>query len=84
MTCNSTRGVDCEEFFNNLVTQIAEYQSDTQPFIICGDFYTRCADIPDHIQGVDDLPPRDVIDWSVNNYGDPFKHHFLTSVLLYC
>ena len=54
---NSTRGVDFEEFFNNLVTQVAEYQSDTQPFIICGDFNARCADIPDHIEGVDDLPP---------------------------
>ena len=76
---NYTRGVDCEEFFNNPVTQIAEYQSDTQPFIRCGDFNARCADIPDHIEGVDDLPPRDVIDWSVNNYGDPFCE-FLTSV----
>ena len=54
---NSTRGVDSEEFLNNLVTQIAEYQSDTQPFLICGDFNARCADIPDHIEGVDDLPP---------------------------
>ena len=63
------------------MTQIAEYQSDSQPLIICGDFNARCANIPDHIEGVDDLPPppRDVIDWSVNNYGDPFCE-FLTSV----
>ena len=45
-------GVDCEDFFNNLVTQIAEYQSDSQPFIICGDFNARCADISHHIEGV--------------------------------
>ena len=48
-----------------------EYQNEGD-VIICGDFNSRCGDEPDYIQGVDNVPPREVIDGKINPYGQLF------------
>ena len=67
----STRNVDAEQFFNNLLTKIYMYQNEGI-FYICGDFNSRCANKTDYIEGVDDLPERAVVDFKDNAYGDVF------------
>ncbi|CAG2223097.1 unnamed protein product [Mytilus edulis] len=59
---NSTRQVDKDVFFDTLITQVYEHQN-SGPFFICGDFNSRCGDENDYIVGVDDLCPRDVVDF---------------------
>ncbi|CAG2205739.1 unnamed protein product [Mytilus edulis] len=51
---NSTRQVDKDVFFDTLITQVYEHQN-SGPFLICGDFNSRCGDENDYIVGVDDL-----------------------------
>ena len=41
-------------------------------FYICGDFNSRCANKTDYIEGVDNLPERDVMNFKDNAYGDVF------------
>ncbi len=52
------------------MTQIYMYQGAGQYFI-CG--------LPDYIEGIDDVPSRNVVDHGVNRYGDLFLD-FLTDV----
>lgn len=40
--------------------------------IICGDFNSRIGDMPDYIEGVDDVTDRNVVDYNKNAYGDFF------------
>ena len=40
--------------------------------IICGDFYARCADECDDIEGVDNVPPHEALDEQYNAYGYQF------------
>ena len=61
----STRNVDAEQFFNNLLTKIYMYQNEGI-FYICGDFNSRCASKTDYVEGVNDLPERDVVDFKDN------------------
>ncbi|CAG2252849.1 unnamed protein product [Mytilus edulis] len=75
---NSTRQVDKDVFFDTLITQVYEHQN-SGPFLICGDFNSRCGDENDYIVGVDDLCPRDVVDFKRNSYGNTFID-FLVSV----
>ena len=39
-------------------------------FSICGDFNARCADFQDVIAGVDNIPERQVIDFTANKHGE--------------
>ena len=49
-TVNSSRPVDCDEYFIELMKKVYEYQKDGE-IIICGDFNARCADECNYIGG---------------------------------
>ena len=42
------------------------------PFFMCGDFNSRCGNLPDYIVGVDDIPERKIIDQKINKFGEHF------------
>ena len=46
-----------------------DYQNDGD-VIICGDFNSRCGDESDYIEGVDNIPQREVLDYKLNPYGE--------------
>ena len=68
---NSSYNVNANEFFNNLLIQVSQYQ-DIAEFYICGDFNARCGDMADFIEGVDQLPERQITDLTLNAYSDLF------------
>jgi exonuclease III len=72
---NSTRAVNPVEFYDTLLTGIYEQQDDGVIYI-CGDLNSRCGDMLDFIVGVDDVPERDVVDFTTNKYG-PILSEFL-------
>ena len=49
--------------------QVYEYQN-CGKIIICGDFNSRIGEESDYIEGVDNIPIRQVIDTTSNKYGD--------------
>jgi len=51
---HSARAVNVNEFLDSLMTKI---------------YTIRCAEIPDYVEGIDDLPDRLVIDFGHNTYG---------------
>ena len=57
------RYVNVDEFFDTLLTKIYQYQGMGQ-YYICGDFNSRLGDLVDYIEGVDEVPPRDILDFS--------------------
>ena len=73
----STRNVDAEEYFETLLSQVYCYQD--KLMFICGDFNSRLADIPDFIEGVDEVPERDVIDFRNNAHGMKMIDFLLSS-----
>ena len=48
-------------------------------FYLCGDFNSRIGDMDDFITGVDVLTERDVIDYTVNSYGEIFCEFLLNA-----
>ena len=68
---NSSRQVDANTFFDNLLTGLYEYQNLGKLFI-CGDFNSRCGDDDDFITGIDSVCKRDVLDYTSNRYGQLF------------
>ena len=56
----STRHVDAETFYCNLLEQVYAYQNMGQMFI-CGDLNSRVGTDTDYIEGVDDMRPRDIL-----------------------
>ena len=66
--CIQCTCVHAEAFFTDLMTKVYEYQNEGD-IIICGDFNARCGDESDYIEGVDNVPPREVIDHKLNSYG---------------
>ena len=73
---NSSRQIDAQSFYDCLLTSYYKYQNDGELFI-CGDFNSRCGDMQDFIEGVDDIECRRIVDFNVNTYG-----HFLIDFLL--
>ena len=73
---NSSRQIDAQSFYDCLLTSVYRYQNDGELFI-CGDFNSRCGDMQDFIEGVDDIEYRKVLDYSINTYG-----HFLIDFLI--
>ena len=73
---NSSRQIDAQRFYDCLLANIYEYQNHGRIFI-CGDFNSRCGDMVDFIEGIDDLGYRETIDFNVNKYG-----HLLIEFLL--
>lgn len=51
--------------------KVYEYQNDGH-LIVCGDLNARVGQESDYIEGVDDVKPREVIDDTINRYGDHF------------
>ena len=66
---NSSRQFNVDSFYDHLLTCVYEYQNDGYIYI-CGDFNSRCGELDDFIIGVDVLPQRKVIDFTLNNYGE--------------
>ena len=66
---NSSRQVDAEQFYAELMKQVYQYQK-CGKIIICGDFNSRIGEESDYIEGVDNIPVRDVIDATSNKHGD--------------
>jgi len=68
---NSSRYFDVNTFYEQLLMDIFKYQNDGLVFI-CGDFNSRCGRLHDYISGVDVLPERNTVDFTVNSYGELF------------
>ena len=66
---NSSRQVDAEQFYAELMKQVYQYQNYGKT-IICGDFNSRTGDESVYIEGVDTIPVRQVIDTTLNKHGD--------------
>ena len=66
---DSSRNIDANEFFDQHICQIHQYCK-TSMFSMCGDFNARCADSQDFIAGVDNIPERQVIDFTANKHGE--------------
>ena len=64
----SSRNIDPHNFFDSLLFQIHVYGKDSN-FFLCGDYNARCADYEDFIAGIDDIPDRDITDFTSNQYG---------------
>lgn len=67
---NSSRYFDVHAFYD-ILADIYRFQNEGVVYV-CGDFNSRCGDLEDFICGVDSLPPRDVIDFVKNSYGELF------------
>ncbi len=74
----STRNSDPEEFFDTLLSQVFMYQQ-LGVFYICGDFNSRIGYVQDYIEGVDQIPEREVIDFTRNQYGKKFEEFLISS-----
>ena len=62
---NGPRG----QFYTDLTSQVYMYQN-IGKFYIMGDLNSRCSDVSDYIEGVDDVPIRQVIDYGSNSNGE--------------
>ena len=65
----TTRPLEAEEFYNELLTQVYQYQG-ADVVCVAGDFNGRCGELPDYIEGADEVMPREVVDYTENEYGD--------------
>ena len=68
---NSSRHFDVNAFYEHLLVNMYQYQKDGLIYI-CGDFNSRCGELDDFIAGVDNVTQRQVIDYTVNYYGELF------------
>lgn len=75
---NSTRHVNAPDFFDTLLGNIHEYQQ-LGLTVICRDFNSRIGDMPDCIERVDAVPPRDVVDYQPCSSQGELLLEFLTS-----
>ena len=66
---NSSRSFDVNAFYEHLIVNMYQYQKQGVVFL-CGDLNSRCGELDDFIVGVDDITQRQVIDFSVNYYGE--------------
>ena len=67
----STRNVNSQEFFDRLLCQIHNFQSNSA-LMLLGDFNSRIGSSEDFIAGVDNLPTRNIVDFQTNSYCDTF------------
>ena len=81
--CSPTPSI-AKDIFKLVVCQsnsnIYQFQNDGLIFI-CGDFNSRCGDLEYFIAGVDYLPERNVVDFTVNAYGDLLIDFFINTNL---
>ena len=74
----SSRYIDAAEYFDKLLAQVCEYQNIGR-MIIGGDFNSRCANLSDYIEGVDDIKERESIDDHENSYCNAFMEFLISS-----
>ncbi|VDI73300.1 Hypothetical predicted protein [Mytilus galloprovincialis] len=67
----SGRALDHHVFFQTLLEQVYTYQNMGR-IVICGDFNSRVGRNLDYIEGVDNIKPRSVVDFTENHQGDAF------------
>ena len=72
------RNNDPEAFYCSLLEQVYSYQNEGKLFI-CGYLNSRVGDDSDYIEGVDDVKPRNIMDYTSNANGD-----LLTDFLVDC
>ena len=77
----SSRHVNAAEFLDTLLHQVYEYQHNGIT-MISGDFNSRVGSLFDCIVGVDEIPPRNIIDTTTNGYCN-FLLDFLFSAEFY-
>ena len=53
---------------DSLLSQVYMYQNYGNVYL-CGFFNCRCGELEDFLEGVDDVPDRDVVDHTTNGYG---------------
>ena len=75
---DSCRAMDSSIFFDKLMEQLYTYQN-MGKIILMGDYNARCGQNSDYIEGVDTVPPRDILDETENHHGDNLIS-FLTDV----
>ncbi|CAC5399360.1 unnamed protein product [Mytilus coruscus] len=67
----SSRVIEPDLFFQNLLEGVYSYQN-KRNIVICADFNSRVGRNLDYIEGVDNVKPRNVVDFSENHSGDVF------------
>ncbi|VDI47596.1 Hypothetical predicted protein [Mytilus galloprovincialis] len=75
---DSSRAMDSDLYFQNLLQQVYSYQK-LGKNIICGDFNSRVGQNTDYVEGVDNVKPRNIVDFSENHQGDIFIN-FLSDI----
>ena len=75
---DSCRAMDSSIFFDKLMEQLYTFQN-MGKIILMGDYNARCGQNSDYIEGVDTVPPRDILDETENHHGDSLIS-FLTDV----
>ena len=75
---DSVRNVNASIFFDTLLSQVYRYQN-SGPIMLCGDYNGRSGNIPDFIEGVDDICDRNVVDFTVNKHGQIMCEFLLSS-----
>ena len=59
------------EFLDTLMTHVYTIP-EGKMFYLCGDWNSRCGDLSDFVEGVDNLPERSIVDFKCNSYGNIF------------
>lgn len=63
---NSSRQIDGNRFYDNSLCQFGKCHDENAQMYVCGDFKSRCSNSLDYIQGIDNLPDRDAMNFSEN------------------
>ena len=75
---NSSRQICANNYYDTLLNSVYEYQS-VGRVVICGDFNGRIGDRADYIEGIDSLPERKIMDFTVNSHGESLLEFLLCS-----
>ena len=77
---DSPWGRNADDFFNHLLSLIYMYD-DADNIFISGDLNARVGDLQDYVQFVDDIPARNVVDYTRNSHGQCLIDFLLESKL---
>jgi hypothetical protein len=75
----SCRYINAADYFDTVLGQIYRYQNECQVMLLCGDFNSRIGMMLDHIEDIDNVPERNVVDTKTNNYGEMFCEFMLSA-----
>ena len=74
----SKHAINADVFYQRLIEDVYVHQNDGL-ICICGDFNSRLGDIPDYIEGADNIPHRAVHDYEENEYGNLLADFLINS-----